>query len=225
MDNVKATKKKGSGIIATVITAIICLTMIVMVISAAVHAIRGKLVSFFGYSFSVVGSGSMAPTINVGDAIVVKKVNIDTIKVDDIIVYYNDELKINIVHRVVRTDDEGALVTQGDNRKTNPVEDKIHTTKENFVGIVTKYGDVLGAGSILLINRSMIFVVIIIVFLAFIALEVANFIKALKEKEIDELKAKKQEAIDARNNFNYEEEKAKLREELLKELGMNKENE
>ena len=67
-----------------------------------------------------VGSASMEPAINVGDAIVAKKVNsIDDLKKDDIVVYNNE--KKAIVHRIVefeKKDGTTIIHTKGDNNNS-----------------------------------------------------------------------------------------------------------
>jgi len=60
----------------------------------------------------VVESGSMIPTLNIGDVIIVKGINPKDIKVNDIIVYkrIRDNEIIYIVHRVIEIyNDKGKL--------------------------------------------------------------------------------------------------------------------
>ncbi len=68
-----------------------------------------------------VGSASMEPAINIGDAIVASKVNsIDDLKKDDIVVYNGDNK--TIVHRIVdieKKDGKSIIHTKGDNNNTN----------------------------------------------------------------------------------------------------------
>lgn len=84
--------------------------------------------SYFGYSLFEVESGSMSPTINVKDMVIVKKTN--QIKKDDIITY---ELDGNfITHRVVEVE-ENKVVAKGD---YNNYEDKT-IPKKSIIGKVT----------------------------------------------------------------------------------------
>jgi len=77
----------------------------------------------------VVISGSMAPTLEVGDLVVVHSVPFSSIHVGDIIVFARptsggtcgEEI---VVHRVVGIASNGGLITQGDNRQTNPMLDE-----------------------------------------------------------------------------------------------------
>lgn len=86
------------------------------------------------YKIMTVLSGSMKPVFNPGDAIVGKKVNIDSIKIGDVITFkYNNSLT---THRVINTTNrEGHLffITKGDN---NNVED-LSPVNSDFV--VSKY--------------------------------------------------------------------------------------
>ena len=90
-------------------------------------------------------SASMEPTIKSGTGIIYDKVDIETIKEDDIIVYnYVDEYgaflasttgTVKVIHRVVQVskDKNGniSLITKGDNNLEN---DKLTVTTHNFVG-------------------------------------------------------------------------------------------
>lgn len=90
-------------------------------------------------------SASMEPTIKSGSGIIYDKVDIETIKKDDIIIYkYIDESgaflasdtgTVKVIHRVVQVkkdeNDNINLITKGDNNLEN---DKIPVTTNNFVG-------------------------------------------------------------------------------------------
>ena len=68
-------------------------------------------------------SESMVPTLNVGDSVLASKCSAKEVKVGDIIVYWNDRINANIIHRVidraVTVNDDGSirvvLTTKGDN--------------------------------------------------------------------------------------------------------------
>lgn len=73
---------------------------------------------------------SMRPTLESGDLVIVQPTEISSIRVGDIIIFQrpfgngclNDTYN-TIIHRVVAIN-SGGLVTQGDNRLTNPVPDE-----------------------------------------------------------------------------------------------------
>lgn len=102
---------------------------------------------FFGYKNFVIVSGSMEPTIMVGDAIFVKKVPQNDIKINDIISFYEDD--IIVTHRVVDIINENGIVkyrTKGDNNNTvdrkmtdyQKIEGK-YQFKINGFGVVTEF--------------------------------------------------------------------------------------
>lgn len=91
-------------------------------------------------------SASMEPTIEVGTGIIYDKVDIDTVKKRDIVVFdwteengaslVSDDGNIRVIHRVVQVlkDENGNvnLITKGDNNEEN---DKLYVTEKNFVGV------------------------------------------------------------------------------------------
>ena len=85
--------------------------------------------SYFGYSLFEVESGSMSPTINVKDMVVVKET--DKIKKDDIITYNIDGSFVT--HRVVEVQ-ENKVIAKGD---FNNYEDKT-IPKDSIIGKVVK---------------------------------------------------------------------------------------
>ena len=115
---VKHTKKYIIGsIVFYVVTAF-------LVFYIAVNAFApDKVVNYTGFQLSVIPSGSMEPEINVGDIIILTKVDEDSIEEGDIVAFYNN-INMNgvwryerIVHRVVEVDDSGPVttyITKGD---------------------------------------------------------------------------------------------------------------
>lgn len=96
--------------------------------------------NLFPWWIAIVGSGSMTPTINVGDAIIVDKISKEEmaeLKVGDILVFKVG--KSMYTHRIINIDvknDEYYISTKGD-RKGNVVDD--WTVKSNDVIGVVKF--------------------------------------------------------------------------------------
>lgn len=71
---------------------------------------------------------SMRPTLEGGDMVVLQFGNIGDVRVGDIIVFNDPTFggcqDFTIIHRVVGVASDGGLITQGDNRATNPVLDE-----------------------------------------------------------------------------------------------------
>ncbi|MCX8168791.1 MAG: signal peptidase I [Candidatus Methanomethylicia archaeon] len=112
--------------------------VIAIVLSRGIHFIVG-LVLNTPTPFLVVASGSMEPTLNIGDIIVIRGVRTEDLKVGDIIVfnppkpYYNG---IPWVHRIISIQSIGGekyFRTKGD---ANLYPDPFTLTKENIIGIV-----------------------------------------------------------------------------------------
>ncbi len=85
-------------------------------------------VNIFGYSYFVVATGSMVPTIEVNDVIFVKLT--DNVKNDDIITFKNQNGDI-ITHRIIQTSGN-RIITKGDANNTQ--DDAI--TKNSVIGKV-----------------------------------------------------------------------------------------
>ncbi len=64
-------------------------------------------------------SGSMIPTLQIGDMLFLKGINPETIVEGDIIVYYYPPMGKLIIHRVFEMYEDGSFKTKGDNSITN----------------------------------------------------------------------------------------------------------
>ena len=95
--------------------------------------------NFFRFWLAVVASGSMQPTINIGDAIIVDKSykkHLDKLKVGDILVFRNNDEKI-YTHRIIELKEENGIYsinTQGDREGNAP--DNWVVSNDNVIGIV-----------------------------------------------------------------------------------------
>jgi signal peptidase len=84
----------------------------------------------------VVSSGSMIPTLNVGDIIIVRGVDPQTVTVGTIIIFHSPyEWDMPIVHRIIAVQNDGAQLffeTKGDN---NQVQDGWRVPAANLIGV------------------------------------------------------------------------------------------
>ena len=84
----------------------------------------------------VVSSGSMIPTLNVGDIIVVRGTDPSIVTVGTIIIFHSPyDYSTPIVHRVIAIDDQNGqefFETKGDN---NPVADGWRVPSANLIGV------------------------------------------------------------------------------------------
>lgn len=123
-----------------------------------------KIADFMGYKPFIVMSGSMETTINIGDLVIVKKVNSSSIHTGDIIAFKNGNIVISHrVKEVINDSETYKFKTKGDN---NNVADDFIVSSDAIEGIFVN--KIPGLGSILLflgkpIGLLMVILVIIIV--------------------------------------------------------------
>lgn len=129
--------------------------------------LKKDLVSINGYAILEVVSGSMEPTIKVGDLIVIN-VKEKNYKKNDIVTFYDEEGSF-VTHRIISINKKD-MITKGDN---NNVDDGKTSTKKIIGKYVYKFS---GVGKILktLRNPFVTIVIFIISFLACIAISIEN---------------------------------------------------
>ena len=133
----KQQERQRIHMIVKIISAILYMILIPIIIFNFTLIIKSfinpnEIPDFFGYKTFVIVSGSMEPTIMTGDAILVKEVPQDEIKINDIISFTQGET--NITHRIVEITEENGIKryhTKGDNNNT---EDKQKTTYKQIEG-------------------------------------------------------------------------------------------
>ncbi len=131
--------------IARIIKNVVCWTMVAFLALAIVvfmvTKMRGDTPMVFGYSLHRIVSGSMEPTLQIGDVIINKQVT-DTsdIAVGDIITFQGDSRfdKQKVTHRVLVTpynDGEGGmlLVTKGDANNTDDGEIRFSSVESKYL--------------------------------------------------------------------------------------------
>lgn len=115
---VKKIINKISGIILNILLVIVTLLIIVgAYYLIQINVLNNDYANIFGYTFFEVATGSMADTIQIGDAVVVELTK--DVKENDIIVYKEDD--DFITHRLIEINENGDFVTKGD---ANNTEDK-----------------------------------------------------------------------------------------------------
>lgn len=123
--------KKLSKILGYILNFLIALVTIIIIL-AIYYFVQIKIVNkpyanIFGYTFFEVATGSMEPTIDVGDVIIVKITN--DVNENDIIVCSKDNAFIT--HRLISIE-EDSFITKGD---ANNTEDK-PMDKRDLIGKV-----------------------------------------------------------------------------------------
>ena len=96
--------------------------------------LRGEVASVFGVSVVKVVTGSMEPSIHVGDYIILKQTEPENLQEGDVICFYSMDSAIYgkpNTHRIVSVLDDGSFVTKGD---ANPINDRVTVAPETIIG-------------------------------------------------------------------------------------------
>ena len=129
--------KKVINTVFTVFSLLVIIFAAIMITIGLSSRVSKRLPRFFGYSFGVVPSESMQPTLMAGDYIIIKSWSFSDIVVGGIVVYFYEPDGIYIVHRVIERLESGDLIVQGDNN-LGPDPDPV--TQDNFHGVVVAAG-------------------------------------------------------------------------------------
>ena len=151
---------------------------------SAVGIGKNQLPMPFGFGLSVVQSGSMEPTFEVGDLIIVTQS--DDFEVGDIVVFQDG--RSLVVHRIVEIDGE-QIITQGDANNTSDAPMTARDIKGEVKPYIPKVGyvvDVIKSGPVTVILLGLA------IFLYVLSLKRVrkedDDDKAQLQKEIEELK-------------------------------------
>lgn len=147
-----------SKVISFILNMFLILMIIVIIIGAyymyQIKIQKKEYANIFGYSFFEVATGSMSPTIEVGD-VVITKITKD-VKKNDVIVYKDGESIIT--HRLIEKNEE-EIITRGD---ANNSEDK--PIKENMIiGQVIKIIPQLGTWQKILSSPEILVLIIMLI--------------------------------------------------------------
>ena len=119
-------KQMGSKIIGTILNILLCVVMIIILFGVyyivQIRVQNKEYANMFGYTFFEVATGSMSPTIEIGDIVIVKFTK--EVSKDDIIVFKDE--KDFITHRLINIKGN-ELITKGD---ANNSEDKSITIEQ-----------------------------------------------------------------------------------------------
>lgn len=161
---VNQTKNQKNSILKTleIIGKTLGIAIIIFAVAILIRALVLKKYDVFGYRFYLIMSGSMEPTINVGDAVITKEISEP--QVGDVIAF--EVSNSTTVHRIIKTyteENNKLYQTKGDNNNT---EDKGLLNKQQIKGKVVlklpKVGD-----AILFLQK---YIVIILVFIVAITI-------------------------------------------------------
>ncbi|MCR5718537.1 MAG: signal peptidase I [Oscillospiraceae bacterium] len=123
--------------IRNIALAVVLALLIGVVSYVMICAVRGKAVRLFGKSILHVMTGSMEPSLQVGDFIVIESADPADLKPGDIISYYSQQSDIAgmlVTHRIQEIDANGDFITLGD---ANPVPDELPVHPDQIIGRYT----------------------------------------------------------------------------------------
>lgn len=193
-----------------IISAVILFLLVVFNIYIMRCRIQGKPAMIGGKCILKITTGSMTPSLQTGDFILVQKCSAESLQVGDIISFYSEDReiygKIN-THRIVKKESEG-FVTRGD---ANPENDSTIAKNEKVIGkYIGKIRFLKWLGSFTS-SKKLLMLAVIIPTLAMSVYEVITIarikIESDEEKEIAEKEAKQKlmrEAIEEEKKRLYE---------------------
>lgn len=115
----KKTVRKTFKILWDIIVKLVTLLIVLISLIIIVQKVTNNKESFFGYRIFRVQTGSMIPKYQIGDVILVKKQDVDKIKVGDDVTYLGESSSVKgilITHRVIdiqEVDGKKEFHTQG----------------------------------------------------------------------------------------------------------------
>lgn len=132
MEKFKKVLKWLNLILRCILIAVLLLLAVYNVTALVQRYVYQKgIATVFGIGTAVVVSGSMSPTIEVNDMVVIKAC--DSYEVDDIVTFYDSSAGEYITHRIIKISDSGTYTTQGD---ANNTQDDFSVTNDAIVGKV-----------------------------------------------------------------------------------------
>ena len=181
--------KKKKFLVIKVILIVIISLLIGFGVFSWNSKMTGKAVPMpFGFGLAEVVSGSMYPTIDVGDVVMI--VPQDEYEVEDIVAF-KDPIGI-VTHRIIEDNGDGTFTTKGDN-PDNSV-DTLPLRREYIIGKVVKI--IPGVGAVVNIIQSPIVIALLIMIIALLL-----YLATKKEKAHDNAElAKIKSEIDALKN-------------------------
>lgn len=184
--------------------------LLVFALLVCLQRFSNNSIALFNYRMFSVVTGSMVPMYDIGDVLICKEVDVETLKVGDDISYfgksgaYKDKV---ITHRIIKieTDENGELsfYTKGIATKTvDPIvkEDQIY-------GKITGEAKVLSALYKFISTTSGFYVAIIVPIVLLIGSEIiVTMIEKTRDKKLAKKNAKKEEVKELPNSGNSQKE-------------------
>ena len=213
----KLLENKVYKICSTIIEWIVMMILIILIVLVAVQKFSDRG-SFFGYRIYTIISGSMIPTYDVGDTLLIKEMSSDNIEIGDAVTYLGDGGGMNgkiITHQVVSIefDEDGKYLfhTKG---IANNIEDPVVSQDQVLGKVIHKFMFLSLFGRITT-SMPLIFTFVTIPLAIIIALEIVKLVYKKEEdgKNLEELLEENEKMEDTKE----EEKKEEIPEEEIKE--------
>ena len=125
-----------------------------------------KIPSLFGYKTFSILSGSMEPTLHIGDLIIIKEINAEELKTGDIITFM--EGNSAVTHRIIEIINENgkfSYKTKGDANDTNDNElVKQENIQGKYIGKIDKIGGLISKAK----NTSTLIIIVIGIYFVYV---------------------------------------------------------
>ena len=159
-------KKIIKNIFKAIIYPIIILVLICNIILLVQKIITpDKIATIFGYKAFVISSGSMEPTLNIGDIVIIKETKQEQISKGNIITFRKDGY--NITHRIndiIEKDGEKYYQTKGDKNTTNDADlVKYEEIEGVYVFKIDKIGSIITYAQ----NTTTIIIIVCVIYLIY----------------------------------------------------------
>ena len=180
-------KRKSVGSFIRFVATVLVFLLVFAVFWTVFNARRqGKIPTFFGYSFSIVVTGSMEPDIKVGELLIVKEADIESVNVGDDVMFVSMSGIIageHVVHRVIEkgTDEKGDFLrTKGVH---NAVADDDVVRDDNLVGKAVVHsvfwGKIFG---FLADSRTIMMIAVLVLVVPFVIKQIIKIVRLSKSK-------------------------------------------
>lgn len=180
--------RKGINTIFTLIKIICAIVLVLLIFVLAIQRFSNNKIAIGGFRVFNVVTTSMVPEYVVGDVVVVKDVELDTLKLGDDITYLGkeDSFKNRVVtHRLIRIEETTVgkrFHTQG---IANPTEDPPITADQIYGKVVYKC-ILISALAKLMNNMTLFYIVVFIPLAILIVMQIIDFANGRKELDDDE---------------------------------------
>lgn len=176
--------KKKINILMYIILIPILIYNISLIIQSLIKT--SETPNFLGIKTYVIISGSMEPSLQIGDIVIVKKVDQNELKKGDIISFRQGQSVItHRINEVIEENEKVEYKTKGDN---NNAEDNGSVSYEIIEGKVIKHISGIGKIAIALQNKGMIIFIILLLYIYILysgAIKRKKLQRKIKRKEFD----------------------------------------